>query len=688
MVITEDSESLLLALIPNNISDIVEDIELKPSEALLPLFECIVNSIISLNNLNKNNISDKKIVIEISRGSFPDQTNTSETKTIKSIIITDNGEGFTDINFKSFRTPHSKINKTKWGCKGLGRFTVLAAFKEMQVLSIFEDEENKTWKKREFTFKLDGSGTHKEENTTKKVRETIIELKNIYKKDIKNSTALSLEEIADEIREHCFIYYLCNQLPKITLIEHETQEEISINALFEKDAQKDERAFELKREKFKCYIVKTTKNNRKNHNIYYCANSRVVGKKKALNEIDNIFSYPIQDKGSEYFLDVYIVSDYLNKNVYSQRNGFTIPLEVETKSSLFDKDEIVAFQEIQEELVKILKQEFNEFIKQVQNKNIEDVKKYITSSAPRYRRFLDREDILRKIPHNLTENKLEEYLYKISLEEKKKVDNKIQRFIKNKEITKENIQEIQQDLKEKAKYGSDNLAEYMCQRKAIIDLFRKYLRADQNGKYKLEEDIHNLIFPMGFTNNELNYEDHNLWLLDERFTTYKFINSDKKITTVSQINSQKEPDLLMFDNPISFADKSAGDISSMVVFEFKRPGETAHNKKSKDFRWKFEELIEKYFDDFLYGKVKKNYQGDAIDIRKTTPKFGYIIVDLIPHELEEYNLSKGYKKTPFNTFYYINPELNLHIEVIKFQQLIDFAEKRHLPFFDRLFPNN
>jgi len=61
------------------------------------------------------------------------------------------------------------------------------------------------------------------------------------------------------------------------------------------------------------------------------------------------------------------------------------------------------------------------------------------------------------------------------------------------------------------------------------------------------------------------------------------------------------------------------------------------------------------------------------------------VVDVIPPRLKEYNLGKGYKQTPFGTLYKIEPEINLHIEIITFQQLIDVVEKRHAPFFDKLF---
>lgn len=258
-------------------------------------------------------------------------------------------------------------------------------------------------------------------------------------------------------------------------------------------------------------------------------------------------------------------------------------------------------------------------------------------------------------------------------------------------ISKETIKDIKQQLKEKSAFDADNLTDYMLRRKAIIEIFKRFLEADKKGKYKLEEDIHNIIFPMGVTNRNIDYETHNLWLLDERFATYNFIASDISITSMSQKKSRKEPDIVltdspqMFDNTISFAPENSGEVTSMVIFEFKRPGETAHQKRKKDYRWIFSELVEKYFDDFIYEQDKKTYRGRTIVLKKNTPKFGYIIVDVIPPQLAKFNEDKGYRKTPFGTYYFINPDLNLHIEVITFDQLIYSVEKRHAPFFDKLF---
>jgi hypothetical protein len=136
---------------------------------------------------------------------------------------------------------------------------------------------------------------------------------------------------------------------------------------------------------------------------------------------------------------------------------------------------------------------------------------------------------------------------------------------------------------------------------------------------------------------------------------------------------------------MSFGSSDAGEVDSMVVFEFKRPGDTAHQKKKSDKAWDFSELIIDYFDDFLYKGKNKNYRKNPVYIDKFTPKFGYIIMDVIPNELEQYNLDHEWKKTPFGSYFRMIPGINLHLETITYQNLLKNAEKRMNPFFDHLF---
>lgn len=87
----------------------------------------------------------------------------------------------------------------------------------------------------------------------------------------------------------------------------------------------------------------------------------------------------------------------------------------------------------------------------------------------------------------------------------------------------------------------------------------------------------------------------------------------------------------------------------------------------------------------FFKQDKKNYKGNHVIITENTPKFGFIVLDLIPPLLAKFNEGKGWKKTPFGTYYKIQSELNMHIEVMTFRKLLDIAQNRHSAFFDKLF---
>ena len=129
--------------------DIIDSVDLNRSEVFLPLYESVVNSIISLG---KTAQEDKKIDVFIERQQYQNKPLSlfdKDPATIKNVTIIDNGEGFTEENFTSFKKPFSKVNK-KYGCKGVGRFTILALFERMDIVSIYQ--ENGQWYRRSFSF--------------------------------------------------------------------------------------------------------------------------------------------------------------------------------------------------------------------------------------------------------------------------------------------------------------------------------------------------------------------------------------------------------------------------------------------------------------------------------------------------------------------------------------------------------
>ncbi len=193
----------------------------------------------------------------------------------------------------------------------------------------------------------------------------------------------------------------------------------------------------------------------------------------------------------------------------------------------------------------------------------------------------------------------------------------------------------------------------------------------------LEEDLHNIIFTMGADAENQPYEYHNLWLLDERLAFHSFTASDKQLRTNKKLDSdsQQEPDLFVYDIPCAYSDNPE-KINSLVLFEFKRPGRDMDKTDDRDL----DRQVENYFRALLKAKAR-NAKGRFMNIQKETPKFGYIICDLHQDLIEHNTVWKGFKKTPYGTLYKVNPDLNLYYEVIDYNALIDFAEKRHEVFF-------
>lgn len=674
--------------------DIVDSVDLSKSEAFLPLYESIVNSIISLLRTSRE---DGKIDVFIERDTLKDSEPDlfdKKVPPIKSIEIVDNGEGFTEENFLSFNAPYSRLNK-KYGCKGIGRFTMLAMFSQIKVVSTYK--EGNVWFRRKFVFDgtkelvCDYKGELDED--VEHELQTKVKLVECNNDELKPYTARNVEEIAKGVKNHCFIYYLCGQLPTINIIEQteEGLKSLDVKSFFTLEQKDKEKEIEVRDEKFLLYVVKSPKeNNRKYNYVYFCANSRTVGGKRDLSKVDNLFLYPILEHGESVFLDIYVVSDYLDAHINNSRTSFKIP----DSNGEFNGDPSteISMEEILIRIAEELAGLYETFVLETKKRTVHEAKQYIETQAPQYRSFLLRQDVLNRMPPHLSAEKKEEFFHREAVMAEKKLEEKINAFIEQNEFNDEQIGQMVRDMREKSAYDMDKLTDYVMRRKAVVRLFRKMLDAKDDGKYELESLIHNLIFPMGLTNKEVSYQYHNLWLLDERFATYQFIASDKSISSISRVKSSLEPDLIMFnkesdyiDNRMTFGPDDAGEIDSMVVFEFKRPGDTAHQKKKTDKAWDFSELIIKYFDDFLYRGKNKNYRKNPVYVDSNTPKYGYVIMDIIPAELEKYNLDHGWKKTPFGSYFRILPEINLHLETITYQNLLKNVEKRMNPFFDHLF---
>ena len=131
---------------------LIRDFKAKP---LMPVFEALVNSIQAIEDRFAGDWSKGCIRIIIHRNTTVPDLPAEGFRREPDIVgfeIVDNGIGFTDVNYDSFKIVASKYKADKGG-KGIGRFTWLKAFESATVSSIYIGADGLKYK-RDISFSM------------------------------------------------------------------------------------------------------------------------------------------------------------------------------------------------------------------------------------------------------------------------------------------------------------------------------------------------------------------------------------------------------------------------------------------------------------------------------------------------------------------------------------------------------
>ncbi|AMA49982.1 hypothetical protein [Flavobacterium covae] len=672
-----------------NYKGLINSIDIKPDEFLLPLHEVIVNSIQSIED--RIEPTEKgSIIIKVHRN-FQAKLNLNdeveEYHPISGFTIIDNGVGFTNKRETAFSTPFTNFNYAKGG-KGMGRYTVLACFGSMDIESSFLDGDEFFERKYRFDNAI-GLQKYPESKSFGKSgfeNKTIIKLNNFLPEyyEFARRSKITIKEIADNIIQHCLLFFIGSEKSPVIRIlydEDKIENAIVLNDIYKTviEIEKTEKDIVVENvsKPFKLSYVRNY-NGVHSHSIHLCANKREVGKKQSLTNYLPSFKELYNSDEKKYHLSIYVESVFLDEKNHPQRNKFMLP---ENSSKKNDYDEI-SLDELFKDLSEKIRENYSEYIEEAEKEKNNRIEKYILNpSKPRlrYRHLLNVKDAFLDIPINASDETLEAKLHEKEFRLEQKREKVFEKVFKKREYDKEEFGNIVSSiLKEEAAFSKDKLADLMIKRKSVIKLFQKYLEWRDEGNFMLEEDLHNIIFTMGAETDNMPSEYHNLWLLDERFTFHTYTASDIKTKSNKNFESlgNKEPDVLIYDVPWAYSD-NLDKINSLVVFEFKKPGKEFANTT------KLDDLVMKYFQDLMQSKARSQ-KGNLLNIEDSTPKFGYIICEL-NKDLVEHNIKwNGFKKTAHGHLYKVIPELNLHIEVMNYEQMLDFSQKRHHAFFKTL----
>src|SRR5207245_2243684 len=137
---------------------------------------------------------------------------------------------------------------------------------------------------------------------------------------------------------------------------------------------------------------------------------------------------------------------------------------------------------------------------------------------------------LDRIEPELSDEKLDLELYKINQVYEAELREESSTILTSLESGSENWEAFKDKyarfLEEWNESGIAKLARHIVHRKATLDFLRAGLKISSSGRYQLENAIHQLIFPLKKTSDDVRPDQMNLWILDERLTYHYYLASD------------------------------------------------------------------------------------------------------------------------------------------------------------------
>ncbi len=656
-----------------NLSGRVRNFSLPKNRPLIPLYEAIVNSINAIEERYRNDSSfnSGKIRIEVLRQrTLFDE---ADTTTVDGFIITDNGIGFTEANMQSFMESDSAY-KAEIGGKGVGRFAWLKAFSKVAISSIYS--EDGVYQKREFQFCIDKSGIDDqlEECSNVADNKTVVTLSS-YLKDYERYVPKQIDTIAMRIVQHCLVYFIGEKCPDIVIFD--SKDSLSLNAIFREKFKTENNVSHISVEgkDFELLNVKIEDRAFNNGNrLYLCANGRLVDSIDLEGYIIDL-DRQIFERNGFWYLGV-MTSRYFDNNVDMNRLSFSIP---ETSGPLYAD---ISMEQIIKEACEEVRLYLAEYLAKIKAEKEKRITEFTTDKAPQYRHLLHyMASDIEAIKPGLTDEKLDDELFslkrKFENETKAECNGLIQK-LKNGTITSDEYQSVfEKEIKKISDANRAALTDYILHRRIIINLFENGLHIQDDGKFNKEKYMHDLIYPMRTSSDLIDYESHNLWLIDETLSYCQYITSD---IPFDNNPAEERVDVLFLDRPVAVAEESNdGTIyDAITIFELKRP------------------MRDEYTDDNnpmtqLYEYVQKIKAGKAKDIKhrpirtgETTKFYLYAICDITP-TLEHFLDQRGFIPTPDNMGrYQYNDRLHSYFEILSYNKVLNEAKKRNRILFDKL----
>tara|TARA_R100001369_G_scaffold60803_1_gene87598 strand:+ start:465 stop:2429 length:1965 start_codon:yes stop_codon:yes gene_type:complete len=628
-----------------------------PKNTLQPLFEALMNSIHAIEErFGKNNLSSGVIDIEMTE---------NEEGSYTGFIITDNGIGMNTDNMISFRKSDS-MKKVKFGGKGVGRLLWLKVADKIGVSSKFHNGEGIESISFDFVADPNEPISNLKEGSSSGCVGTTIRLT-----PIKTAYALhipaKLETVAVRTVAHFINYFVNIGCPKITLFDSKAS--IDLLDKFTSDVVKDQNYpisvlvdGEARKLSLNCFLVpKNYSDDEKGTNgLFFGAHGRAVTRY----EMDSVIGLKAID--GKYAFFGYLEGNMLNDAVNDTRTEFSL------NEDLID--------DLKRECITAIQNFLEAEIGQVRERQLQTIIEVRNEHLRFFNIAKDPQEIADKL--SLSTQKDEDIFVEMSRQSLRQYKKARREFA---EAKKKDLPDIDQKAREYVAELQDeslsSLAEYIYKRKLILDMFdEKSAFADVDAeKAHYERVVHEMICPLGTTKSDLNYEDHNLWVIDDRLAFYSYFNSDKQLKAQATSSDPRRPDVTLFDLGMGF-EKGASP-EPITIVEFKRPKRDDYTMADNPFT-----QVQDYVEELRKAGEATRFDGRVIrTIEDNTPFMCQIVADDTPSLRHVMKRVGGfYKKAGSKSYYRWDEGFKVFMEVTSYADLISGAKARHAAFFDKL----
>lgn len=629
------------------------------NEALL---EAVANSIQSCAIVGAENA---EITVEVRLKTQAEPTRKGSLKNyyypIDSIKVTDNGEGFTDENFESFCTMDTDQKAARFGCKGIGRFLWLKAFRKVAVESVYRSSSGeKYFRCFEFsTSDIENQSTRKA-GDDEAVRTTICLQTMIDGMQQKHD--VTAEEIVHLIIGHFLWDFASGTIPKIRVVC--AGESLCANDVFEgmRLVAPEKQTFNMAGYDFE-FVQQTLKFKAKNGlrpGIYYCAGGRVVCKASTSLDPKIESLMPDADGADRMYLGL-VKSQVLDDLVNSERNV----IEWGTPGIYDYPSEKEILNRVEEICAEFLKTDFE----RLDVKSNAKLQNFVDTEAPEYKAFLNRRRDSLYVRPDASVSDVREYFreefHKYERAERREVDNLI-----DVEWSGEDAESKIQELSDKIEpLVAHDLVKFAASRHFYLRMYKKAMSLKVEGGYQKESVIHSLIYPMNTDDRSaIGMDKQNLWLIDDRLTFVNYLASDLSFakTPITKSESKQRMDIAALKLYAVGTSENAGEL---YIIEFKRPGRDDYDLDENPIS-----QVLDYVDNLRAGGVTAA-DGTEITGADKLPIYCFIVAQITP-TLRKQCRNSGLQLGASGDYFFgvVN---NVYFEVMSLNSLYKKAKERN-----------